>query len=245
MKISLITITFNSEKTLQDTIDSVSKQKYSNIEYIIIDGNSTDNTIKIIKSNLNVISKWISEPDDGIYDAMNKGIKMATGDVIGILNSDDTFHSDESLMKIAGAFIENDPDCTFGNLNYLNTNGVVTRKWRSKSYEQGIFEKSWTPAHPTFYCKRIIYEKFGLYKTDYEIAADVELMFRLLEVNKIKSYFIDEVLIDMLEGGVSNSGLSSTFTIIKEMRRAFSENELKLPILKYTFFKVLKLKERF
>lgn len=245
MKISIITITYNSQDTLQKTIDSVYQQEYTDIEYIVVDGNSVDGTLDIIEANSAKITHWVSEPDEGIYDAMNKGIKIATGDIIGMLNSDDTFHSDESLKKIAVMFEKHDPDCIYGNLNYINKIGEVTRKWRSKPFKQGMFEKSWTPAHPTFYCKKTMYEKFGVYKTDYDIAADVELMFRFLEVNKIESYFIDEVLVDMLEGGVSNSGLASTFTIIEEMKRAFSENELKLPILKYTYFKVLKMKERF
>ncbi|MFN1835377.1 glycosyltransferase family 2 protein [Balneola sp. MJW-20] len=243
MKISVITISFNSEATMGKTIESIRGQNYSDIEHIVVDGGSSDRTLDIIQDNENITSKWISEPDDGIYDAMNKGIRLATGDVIGFLNSDDRYYDEYVVQNIADAFIKYDCDCTYGNLVYSNDQGKITRVWDSRSYEPGLFRKSWTPAHPTFYCKQSVYEQYDLYKTDYEIAADVELMFRYLNVHGIRSHFIDRRLVNMLEGGVSNQGLQSTITITKEMSRAFKENGLKLNIPKYLFYKGLKMKE--
>lgn len=243
MKVSIVTITYNSQNTLQNTIDSISRQSYRNIEYIIVDGNSTDRTKEIIKSNLDTITRWISEPDNGIYDAMNKGLKIATGEVIGFLNSDDSFYDNQTISTIIESFNSNECDCIFGNLIYTNTNGKTIRKWKSRSYRQGLFNKSWTPAHPTFYCKKKLYDQYGVYKIDYSIAADVELMLRFLEVHKVKSHYIDKVLVNMLAGGVSNQGLGSTLTIIKEIKRAFRENNLKFNLFKYLFYKSLKIKE--
>lgn len=243
LKISIVTITYNSESNVGKCINSVNEQSYSNLEHIIVDGNSTDNTLNIVKNKSKRDLKIISEPDAGIYDAMNKGIRMATGDIIGMLNSDDKFISNDSVKKIAKAISNYDVDCTYGNMIYTNEKGEITRTWKSRPFKPGLFEKSWTPGHPTFYCKKELYEKYGLYKTDYKIAADVELMMRFLEIERVKSHYIDEFLVEMLEGGVSNQGLKSTVTITKEMRRAFEENNLKFPLVKYIFYKAMKLKE--
>lgn len=245
MKISLITATYNSSATIADCIKSVIEQKHNDIEHLIIDGGSKDNTLEIIKSMPNRVTKIISEPDHGIYDAMNKGILLATGDIVGLLNSDDQFYSNTVLATINQCFESMDIDCTYGKLVYSNKYGKVTRTWKSKPFQSGLFGKSWTPAHPTFYCKRELYENYGLYKTDYKIAADVELMLRFLEVHQVKSYFIDEFLVNMLEGGVSNQGIQSTMTITKELQRAFRENKLKFNLPKYLFHKGLKIKEFF
>lgn len=243
MKISIVTVSFNSAITIKKCINSINEQSYSDIEHIIVDGASTDDTMDIIKSDAKRSPVIISEPDEGIYDAMNKGIRRATGDVIGFLNSDDTLYNKHVVETIVEPFKENNCDCIYGNLIYSNKEGKTIREWKSKSYVPGLFAKSWTPAHPTFYCKKEIYNKFGLYKIDYDIAADVELMLRFLEVHKIKSHFIDKILVNMLAGGVSNQGLGSTFTITKELMRAFNENNLKLNLPKYLFYKFLKIKE--
>ncbi len=243
MKITLITATYNSAATIADCIKSVTEQTHHDIEHLIIDGGSKDKTLEIIKSMPNRVAKIISEPDQGIYDAMNKGIRLATGDVVGLLNSDDQFYSTTVLATINHCFESMDIDCTFGNLIYSNEDGKVTRTWKSKPFQSGLFGKSWSPAHPTFYCKTALYHSYGLYKTDYKIAADVELMLRFLEVHRLKSYFIDEFLVNMLEGGVSNQGIQSTITITKELQRAFRENKLKFNLPKYLFHKGLKIKE--
>lgn len=244
MKISIITATYNSAKHINRCIESVYSQSWINIEHIIIDGVSKDNTLKIINSIPNRVTRIISEPDEGIYDAMNKGIKLASGDIIGCLNSDDQFHNNEVVEKIAAVFQDYpEIDCLYGNLIFVNNEQKVTRKWQSKPFRPGFFAKSWTPAHPTFYCRREVYERYGLYKTDYKIAADVELMLRVLELKNIKSFFLDEILVNMSVGGVSTRGLKSTLTITQEMKRAFKENGLPFSLSKYLFYKGLKLRE--
>jgi glycosyltransferase involved in cell wall biosynthesis len=245
MKISIITVTYNSAKTITNCISSINNQTYSDIEQIIIDGNSTDNTIPLINSLQNRVTRIISEPDEGIYFAMNKGINFATGDIIGMLNSDDQFFNSESLSEIANCFENPKVDAVYGNLVYTDEKNKLIRTWNSKPFRSGLFSQSWSPAHPTFYCKREIYKKYGLYKTEYKIAADVELMLRYMEVHKIHTYFIDKVLVNMRSGGISNKGIQSTIIITNEMRRAFKENGLFLNLPKYLFYKGLKIKEYF
>ncbi|KHF38258.1 glycosyltransferase family 2 protein [Halalkalibacter okhensis] len=250
MKISIITVSYNSSKTIKDTLDSVYKQSYNNIEYILVDGKSTDTTIEILKSYENTFAekgieyKWISEKDKGIYDAINKGIELSTGDVVGILNSDDYYKDKDVVKDIALAFENNNSDCVYGNLEYIDpVSKKITRRWKSRDFELGLFEKSWTPAHPTFYCKRNCYIEHGVYRTDFKIAADVELMYRFLEKSRIKSKFINRSMITMRQGGVSSSGLKSTYIITREMRRAFKDNGGKFNLIKYLGFKALKVKE--
>ena len=243
MKISLITATYNSEKNISDCLKSVAAQSFQNIEHIVIDGGSTDNTANIVKS-FPTISKWISEPDNGIYDAMNKGINVATGDIIGTLNSDDSFFNHNVLKRIANAFMNNpEIECLYGNLVFMNDDNKIVRRWKSKEFYHGLFAKSWSPAHPTFYCRKEVFEKYGVYKTDYKIAADVEFMLRVMELNKAKSYYMDELMVRMSIGGISTQGLKSTLIITKEMQRAFKENGLQFNLLKYLFYKGLKIKE--
>ena len=244
MLVSIITVSYNSEKTILNCINSVSSQDYKEIEHIVIDGKSKDNTLDIINSTTSSrFIKIVSEKDHGIYDAMNKGIKLAKGDIIGFLNSDDIFSSTSTIKKIVNAFNLNKKImCCYGNLIYVKNN-KVTRTWKSRTFEFGLFEKSWTPAHPTFYCKKSVFTKIGQFKTDYKIAADVEFMLRALEINKLKSYFIDDFLVKMSAGGISNKNMLSTIIIIKEIKRAFKENSLKFNIIKYLFYKILKIRE--
>lgn len=250
MKISVVTVSYNSGKTIRETLKTVLSQTHNEIEYIVIDGNSTDETIEILQEyelqfkNSNIDFKWISEKDNGIYDAINKGIEMASGDIVGILNSDDYFTDSSVLEDIGGIFEKKNCECLFANLKYINpSTGNVIRDWKSKSFEKGLFEKSWTPAHPTFYCKKSIYDKLGLYRIDFKIAADVELMYRFLEKNDVSSYFFNKYLVIMRQGGVSNRGIKSTITITKEMVKAFKVNGDHLNLAKYLFYKSLKLKE--
>jgi glycosyltransferase involved in cell wall biosynthesis len=243
MKISIITVTKNSAETIAACIRSVHSQSWPDIEHIIIDGASTDNTLEIIHSTPNTIACIITELDMGIYDAINKGIMLSTGDIIGILNADDIFYDSKVIEKIAQAFLVNDCDCIYGNLVFSNQKGKIIRVLRSKPFTKGLFEISWTPAHPTFYCKRNMYEQYGGYKTDYKIAADVELMLRFFVFHKINAYFLDEFLVIMRHGGVSTQAFSSTYVITKEMRRAFKENNIPFNLPKYLFFKFLKIRE--
>jgi len=243
MKISIITISYNSSTTIEQTLKAVQNQTYSRIEHIIVDGKSSDNTIDIC-NNFKHISKMVSEPDKGVYDAFNKGLKMATGEVVGFLNADDVFCDQYTLKKISEAFDEQ-TDCVYANLNYIDNKGKILRKWRSNPYQKGAFNKGWMPAHPTFYCRKAIYDQLGGYDDSFHIAGDFELMLRFLEKNNIRSKFIDQILIKMRAGGLSNSGLASKIKIIKEEIRAFNLNKINYSLPKYFFHKALKVKEFF
>lgn len=243
MKVSIITVTHNSAATIADCIASVFNQSYPNIEHIIIDGASKDDTVKIIKALPNRVTKIISEPDSGIYDAINKGIHLASGDVIGVLSSNDQFFNLQSVEIIARSFEDPKIDAVYGNLLFYNKSGKIVRVWKSCPYKPGLFAHSWTPAHPTFYCKNEIYKRHGLYKTDYRIAGDVELMLRYIAIHRINTIYINQNLVKMQVGGTSTQGLKSTLIISKEMRKAFKEHNWKFNMMKYLIFKVLKLRE--
>ena len=212
-----------------------------NFEHIIIDGNSNDETLEICK-NFNHISKIISENDSGVYNAFNKGLKIASGDVIGFLNSDDTFADKESLKKIVDAF-DSETDAVFGNLKFYNKNNKVVRNWISKPYSYGAFKKGWMPPHPTFYCKKNIYDKLGNYDDSYSIAGDFELMLRFIQVYKIRTKFINKNLIKMQSGGISNSGLLSKIKILIEEFKAFNTNNIRINKFFYVLNKAKKIKE--
>ncbi|WP_200980062.1 glycosyltransferase family 2 protein [Echinicola sp. 20G] len=226
MNVSIITVTFNSEETLQGTIDSVQSQDYPNIEYIVIDGKSKDRTVDIIKDNQAVISKWISESDKGLYDAMNKGIQMATGDVVGIINSDDFYHRKDAISSIVKGLKESNAECVFGDVDFVrpkNLNKVI-RHYSSKRFAPWKFRLGYMPAHPTFYTYKRNFEKFGYYKTDYRIAADFELLIRFLFKEKLSFKYIPETILRMRTGGTSTASVKSTLIINKENKRALKEN---------------------
>jgi len=241
MKISLISISYNSESTISKTFQSVKNQSFNNYEYLLIDGGSKDGTLNIAKEQ-DHISKIVSEPDKGIYDALNKGIKISTGEIIGFLNSDDTFYDEDSLKHIVDAF-DDDTDCVFGDLIYTDKNENIKRVWKGSAFKKGAFKKGWMPAHPTFYCKRSIYEKLGLYNDSFKIAGDFELMLRFLEKHNIRSKYIPKTLVNMKVGGASNNGLKSKLDILKEEFRAFNQNEIKVNKLSYILHKAKKIKE--
>ena len=243
MKTSLITISCNAQKTIQNTLESVQNQSFKSLEHVVIDGGSTDDTLSIAKQFPH-LSKIISEPDKGIYDALNKGIKNSTGEIIGFLNSDDTFYNENSL-KIISEALDKNTDCVFGDLIYTDTNEKVKRVWKGSAFKKGAFKKGWMPAHPTFYCRRSVYEKLGLYDDSYRIAGDFELMLRFLEKNNIRSKYIPHTLVNMKVGGASNNGLKSKFDILKEEFRAFDQNNIQLNKLSYLFHKAKKIKEFF
>ena len=244
MKVSIITITYNAKNTIFNSLNSVFNQSYKNIEHIIVDGGSKDNTVKICKE-FNHISKLISEPDKGVYDAFNKGLKLATGDVIGFLNADDTFYNENSIQDIVDAFSNNETDIVYGNLDYVNKEGKVIRNWISKPYENGLVKKAWMPAHPTFYCKKEVYDRLDGYNDSFKIAGDFELCLRFLEINNIPSYYLNKKLVNMLVGGISNSGLSSKFTIFKEELRAFKINNISVNPFLFFLYKFKKVKQFF
>lgn len=244
MKVSIITISFNAENTIEKTLISIESQSYDNIEHIIVDGESQDNTLEICNSFPH-IAKIISEPDKGVYDAFNKGIKLATGDIIGFLNADDTFYDENSILEIVNAFQKKHIDIIFGNLDYVNKEGKIIRNWISKSYEPGLAIKAWMPAHPTFYCRNEIYERLGGYDNSFKIAGDFELCLRFLEKNKVPSFYINKKLVKMLVGGISNSGLKSKRIIHKEQLRAFRINKIKVNPLLFFFHKLKKVSQYF
>lgn len=229
MKISLITVCYNSEKTIKDTIESVLKQTYKNYEYIIIDGNSKDKTLDIIKScekKFNNNFKYISEPDKGLYDAMNKGIKLATGDIIGILNSDDILYDENVFQKIIDNFEENDG--VYSNLLLMNEDFTkITRNFKSKEVSN---KKGWHPPHPTLYLKKEIYEKYGNYNINYKIAADLDFMYRIIN-NNVKLKYVNTCFVKMRTGGASTNGLKGYYKNFKESYKVLKNNERKLPLL--------------
>ncbi|HAL83616.1 MAG TPA: glycosyltransferase, partial [Mucilaginibacter sp.] len=180
LKISLITVCYNAESTIKQCIQSVISQNYGNLEYIIIDGGSTDNTIQVINQYKDYISIFVSEPDAGIYDGINKGIKMAGGDIVGALNADDFFADNTVLNIIADAFKTQDTGIIYGDLEYVNSKGDIVRNWQSGQYSAGMFNRGWMPPHPTFYCKKELFYQFGFYSLEYGTAADYELMLRFM-----------------------------------------------------------------
>jgi len=230
MKISIITTSFNSAKTIEDTIKSVINQSYRDIEHIIIDGGSIDGTLDIINKYKDKITKIVSEKDNGIYDAMNKGIKLATGEVVGILNSDDFYSSNSTLQMVADKMMETNSDCVWGDLVYVDQNDTskVVRDWKSSPYKAGSFQRGWHPPHPTFFVKKSVYDKYGLFREDLSTSADFELMLRFLEKNKITSNYISEVLVKMRIGGASTRNY---LNIIKNnflCYKAFKINKFKI-----------------
>lgn len=229
-KVSIITVTFNSETTLRDTVESVIKQEYANIEYIIVDGVSKDNTIEIIKEYALLYPiKWISEADNGLYDAMNKGIQMATGDIIGIINSDDFYVDEKVIGEIVNAFSGVDVEAVYGDLLYVDAaiTDKIVRKWRSGQYKENAFLYGWMPPHPTFFVRRELYDRFGKFNTQLRSAADYELMLRLIHKNKINIVYIARYLVKMRAGGVSNGSLKNRLKGNQEDKKAWELNHLK------------------
>jgi glycosyltransferase len=228
MKVSIITVTLNSEKYLSDCIQSVRKQGYANIEHIIIDGKSTDGTLQIIKNYESQLSKWISESDRGMYDAINKGIGLATGDIIGILNSDDVFASEDVIENIVHCFKTEKTDSVYGDLVYVKPSDTekVSRLWKGVSYKRYRFNYGWMPAHPTFYMKRSLIEKYGPYENHYYTAADYEFMARYLYKHRISATYLEQLVIKMRTGGASNGSIKKRLRANRRDYLAMKRNNI-------------------
>jgi glycosyltransferase involved in cell wall biosynthesis len=229
VKVSIITICYNSQETLEDTIKSVLAQDYNDIEYIIIDGASKDNTPKIIEKYKNCISHVTSEPDKGIYDAMNKGVEKANGDLVGILNSDDFYANNSVISNIVAAINKNNSDSIYADLVYVDRMNPkkTIRTWRSGEYKHNLFLKGWMPPHPTFFVKKWVYEKYGKYNTSLKSAADYEFMLRVLHKHGISTSYFPETITKMRTGGESNASLNNRLRANSEDRKAWKLNGLK------------------
>ena len=228
MRISIITVCFNAERTIESTIKSVLEQDYDNIEYILIDGYSTDNTMKIVNEYRNHIDFILSEKDNGIYDAINKGIAHASGDIVGLLNADDEFFDKHIISKIANVFNNSQVlDSIIGDIVFQNSKNKTIRRYSSKNWKPSKFAWGFMPPHPSFYCKRAIFYKYGFYNTSFKIAADFDILIRFLKVNSISFRYVSLVFVKMKLGGTSTSGVSSLLTINKEIIRACKLNGIK------------------
>jgi len=229
LKISIITVAFNAEHTITDTIKSVAEQSCSNIEYIIVDGGSSDGTVAIIKQYAEHIDVWVSESDQGIYDAMNKGIAMATGDVIGILNADDIYAHVHVVQQVAAVFEDSSIACCYGDLVYVSEDLTQeVRYWKSSACNQSLFARAWIPPHPTFFVRKEEYERCGVFDLQYKLAADYELMLRFLWKFKLKSAYISDTLIKMRLGGATNNSIKNILRGNVEIYKA--AKNLGLPI---------------
>jgi len=243
--ISIVTTCYNSVSTIADTIRSVQSQKYQNYQHIIVDAASPDGTANLARKMADERTVIVSEKDDGIYDGMNKGIRLATGDVVGMLNADDMYYDEYALENIASAFTD-EVDCVHGNLIFVDPDDLtkVVRNWLSREYRQGLFCRSWTPAHPTFYCRTSAYRQYGDYRLDFKIAADVELMYRFLEKHELRSTYIPRYLVRMRHGGNSTRDLNSTWIITQEVLQGIRENGGKASMVQYLIGKLIKAREQ-
>ena len=231
MKISIVTATYNSGKTVRDTFKSVLMQNYDNYELIVVDGGSKDDTVEIIRLYELIFDgrmKWISEPDRGIYDAMNKGIAMATGDVVGILNSDDFYTSNGILRKVAITMQDKNIDAVYGDVHYVHDNDLekCVRYYSSKPFRRMWMRFGFMPAHPSFYCRREVYERYGTFDLSYKVAADFECLLRLIFVNRIRTKYLPVDFVTMRTGGASTRGFASHKQIMRDHQLAFKRNSV-------------------
>lgn len=227
MKISIITVCYNSGSTIRDTFESVLSQTYSDIEYIVVDGGSTDGSLEIIRRYEALFDgkmRWISEPDKGLYDAMNKGISLCSGNIVGILNSDDFFTSHNVLEKVAQGI--GDADAVYGDVHYVKEANLdkCVRYYSSRTFKPWLMRLGFMPAHPSFYCRKKIYERLGGYDTDFKVAADFELLLRFILIHNISTHYLPLDFVTMRTGGASSSGFKSHRQIFHDHRRAFHKN---------------------
>jgi len=232
MNISIITATYNSAQNISTALNSISSQSYQDVDLVVVDGASTDNTVELIKNTFSRELKIISEEDKGIYDALNKGIAVATGDVIGFVHSDDFLASKELLSKIARVFQEEKVDGVYGDLQYVNKEDIskVIRYWKSEAFKPELLKKGWMPAHPTLFLKKEVYEKHGLFNLNYNIAADYDLMLRIFRDPTLKFKYLPEVITKMRVGGASNRSLKNIKLKSQEDLKALRANGIKNPL---------------
>jgi glycosyltransferase len=229
MKISIITATYNSLKHLPASLQSISSQSYPNIEWIVVDGNSTDGTKEFIEANSSKITNWVSEADKGIYDALNKGIGMASGDIIGFLHSDDFFSSPIILEEIANQFKNIDTDAVYGDLEYVSStdSSKIVRYWKSKAFHPKLLKQGWMPAHPSLFLKKEVYTKHGLFDLNFKIAADYDFMLRILKDESLAFSYLPQVITNMRVGGASNA-FGNLVLKMKEDWKALGKNKIPL-----------------
>lgn len=233
MKISIITVTFNSAATVGDTLKSVAAQDYPEIEHLVIDGASKDNTLEVVK-RFSHVAKVVSEPDKGMYDGLNKGIALATGEVIGILNSDDVLHDPTIISQIAAALQDREIDAVYGDIRFIapDNRNKTTRYYSSAHFHPGKFEWGYMPAHPSFYCRKSVYDQFGGFQVDYKIAADYEWLTRVMYKHRIRCKYLPLLTVDMLPGGLSNGTMKRRWVLNKEIIRGCAENGVQTNMLK-------------
>lgn len=248
MKISIITVCRNAQATIGDALRSVAEQTHADVEHIIIDGASTDNTLDVIRANGGRVSLLLSEPDNGIYDAMNKGIARASGDVVGFLNADD-FYADSSVLEsIARGFSDETVDVVYGDLCYVRKDQPqeIVRYWRSSDYRPGKFKHGWCPPHPTFFVRRRYYQQAGGgYDTSFTLAADLELIVRCLEVKRLRSVYLPQVLVNMRLGGETNRSVTNIIRQNREILRALENNGVKASALGFALGKLVSRARQF
>jgi glycosyltransferase involved in cell wall biosynthesis len=248
LKISLITVVYNRAATIERTILSVLDQSYADIEYIVVDGASTDGTLDLIRKYENRISRIISEKDKGVYDAINKGIQIATGTVIGILHADDRFAHKDVLSQIAETFHNNPAtDCLFGDVGFVRSNepDKIVRYFSSSIFKLNRFKLGIMPAHPTFYCYKKYFDQYGDYRTDFEITSDFDLLLRFLYKHQLRYLYLPQIMVLMNLGGKSTSGLNSTIKINKENRKVLREHGIKSSYIHLYSRYLIKIKEYF
>lgn len=235
MKISIITVVFNNVRTIEDTIRAVEMQNYSDVEHIVIDGASTDGTLEVLRRHQDKIAKLVSEPDRGIFDAMNKGLRLATGDVVGFLNADDVYADTAVFHTVAEVFADETVDACYADLVYVDPVDLnkQVRYWKSKPFCPGMFSTGWVPAHPTFFARRAIYARDGGFDESLGLAADYELMLRLLERHRIKALYVPKVFVKMRLGGASNRSLRNIVQQNIDIYRSCKKNQI--PISPWIF----------
>ena len=242
MLVSIITVTLNSKSVLSDCLDSVANQSHNNIEHIVIDGGSTDGTLTLLNSRRKNLAIVISEPDNGIYDAMNKGVALAKGEIVGILNSDDFYANDQVISNIIKMFTK-DPslEACYADLIYVDRykTSKIIRYFKSSKFKQGLFSKGWSPPHPTFFVRRSVYEKFGLFNLNYRIASDIDLMIRFLEIHKIKTKYVPEIWVKMRMGGTTNKSLKNIYKQNREILKSLKKQGLYVNTLGFLINKIL------
>lgn len=245
MKVSIVTVVKNAEFFIDTCLQSVVNQCYDDVEYIVIDGNSSDRTLEVISFYSENIKILVSEQDSGMYNALNKGIRMATGEVIGILNADDCFATSKLISLIVDCFVKHRCDAVYGNLNIVQRYSPehIVRKWRSKSYTLSDFKWGWMPAHPTFYVRRHIFEQFGGYKPEFRVSADYELMLRFLFKHRIHAVFLNYLFVNMRSGGMSNGSFSKQLHNLIHDWRALKENRIPYPFIALLAKRIRKIRQ--